>query len=225
MVVIILHARPYILETLDGLRMFLLLHTPDQPFPHQQRARRRLDIDLVTGPYEIKQPQSVLAVLVRRRPDDTVHGRFEVSGGPETQRVANIADDPSIHRFDISPIPTLLGRRLDLQSRDVLRPQERQGAEVRVASGPGLGDLVVLGVRARVVGHVPEVVFGFGGVEVAGGEVVGRQLEDEGEEDEDFVGDGEGAAGEFLDFRGEAFEEGAAGFVVEFGDVFGDVDL
>jgi hypothetical protein len=119
-----------------------------------------------------------------------VGGGLHVALAPELQGVTDIADDPAVDRRNVLPLAT---RRLDLQACDVLAPKERQGAEVRVCAGPRVLHKSILWRRARMVEHVSQVVFGLLFIGMAGGEVVRGQLEDEGEECEDFGGEGEGS--------------------------------
>jgi hypothetical protein len=64
-----------------------------------------------------------------------------------------------------------------------------------VCARPGVLDQRILLFGTWVIEHVAQMVFGFGLVGVPRGEVVGGQLEDQGEEGEDLGGDGEGALG------------------------------
>lgn len=97
---------------------------------------------------------------------------LQVPRRPEREGIADVADDAcprglfvAGHGRDVLPLSR---RCLDLETRDVLVPEQREAAKVRVRSGPGVLDLGVVGGRARVVRHVPKVVFGGGIVFVTG---------------------------------------------------------
>ena len=186
-VVVVLHPLPDILQPRHRLPFLLrILH---QPQSLQQRRRRRLDVDVVARPDEVEDALPVDVRLVLRRADDAVRRRLEVARRPEVQRVADIAHDAAVHGRHVPPLALL---RLDLQARDVLAPQQRERAKVRVGARPRVLDPRVVGGGPRVVGHVADVVLAGQGVGVARGEVVLGELEDDGEEGEDFAGEVEG---------------------------------
>lgn len=182
-VVIILDPSPYVLEPLDRRRILLSIIHEAQSL--EKRRRRRFNVDVIARPDKVKQAQPVPTQLIRRRTHDPMRRRFEIRRGPEIERVAHIAHDASVHGRHIAPRAL---RRLDLQARDVLRPEERQGPEIRVRAGPRVVDLRVVGGGPWVVQHVPQVVVAGVVVAVALGEEVLGQFEDGGEEDEDLLG-------------------------------------
>ena len=153
--------------------------------------------------------------------------RSEIARAPEGEGVADVADDAAaaaaVDGADVLPRP--LGCP-DLQARHLLRPQQRQRAEVRVRARPGVVHDTVVFDGPGVVQHIAQMVLALVVVAVAvDEEVLVRELEREGEEDED-LGDDVlvGFVLEGLDLGVEGTEEGVARLVGEGGDVFGDVD-
>jgi len=192
MVMIILDPLPHIPQPRDLWPIILQLGISDQAQAAQQRRRRRRNIHVVAGAHEVEQAEPVAIDLIRRRAHDAMDRRLQVPLAPELQRVADVADDAAVDRRDVLPRAI---EGLNLQARDVLAPQQRQRAEVRVCARPGVLDQRILLFGTWVIEHVAQMVFGFGLVGVPRGEVVGGQLEDQGEEGEDLGGDGEGALG------------------------------
>lgn len=80
--------------------------------------------------------------------------RFQEPVRQETQAIRDIDRDTSRIRLD--PLP-LLTRRADLQRRDGLSEQEREGTEIRVALDPDVVEQGVLAGGAFVVFHVAQV--------------------------------------------------------------------
>lgn len=193
-IMVILHPRPHILQPLDRRRLLLLL--PHKPQPLEQRRRRRLDIHIIARPHKVKQPQPVPTQLIRRRTNHPMRRRFEVRRRPKIKRVTHVANDATVHRWDVAPLAPVGvgvgggGGCLDLQTGYVLRPEERQGTEIGVGACPLVVDLGVLVGGSWVVEHVAEMVVAGVFVAMPFGEEVLGELEDDGEEDKDLFGYG-----------------------------------
>lgn len=113
-------------------------------------------------------------------PRFTVHDKLTV--GQEGQGVCGIAGDAAFHRLD--PFPLSL-RGTDLQTGNVLGEQHGQAAKVGVAAlGIGLGTIPFI-LAPDIVDHVPEMVVRVLVIVMRVGQVVLRQLEDDGDEHEE----------------------------------------
>ena len=112
-------------------------------------------------------------------------GAPDVPTREQVERVARVDGERRI--LGLHPLPLASDGVPDLQRRDRLAEEEREGAEVGVPTAPQAETSVLLGGEFAVF-HVAEVVLGFLVVGVDLEEVVLGELEGEGDEG----GEGEG---------------------------------
>lgn len=122
--------------------------------------------------------------LVLRRANDSVCSRLQVTRRPEVQCIAHVADDTVVNRRHVTPFSR---GGLDLQTGDILAPEQSQRSEVGMGARPSVLYAQIVGQRARMVGHISQMVLAGVGVLVSAGEVIFRQLEDNGEQGEDLA--------------------------------------
>lgn len=164
----------------DLARKLLLLTALAEADPLQQRAGHGLEHDVGLGPGKVDEAHPRLVSLILGRAHDAVHRALEVPAAEELERVGDVDDDGVARAPDVPP-PAV--GHLDLEPRDGLVEQERQGVVVGVAAGPDVAPLGVVGARPRVVLHVAQVLETLGVVAVAARkEVVVAELEGGGEE-------------------------------------------
>lgn len=187
-VVVVLHPLPHVLEATDRFIFLLVLRNQTQPLEHRRRSR--FDIDIVARPHEVEETQSMNVILVLRRADNTVGGRFEISSRPKVQCVADITDDATVDGRNVFP---LAARCLQLETGDGLIPEQRQRAEVSVRPRPAVVDLGIICQATGVVDHVSEMILAWVIVPVSRREVVLWKFEDNGTELKDLAGKFKGA--------------------------------
>lgn len=129
--------------------------------------------------------------LVLRGRVHAVHAALEVPARERAQGVADVHRDGGVLRLD--PLPLVL-RVQDLQGRDGLAEEQREGPEVGVARHVHAAHLLVLLRAPRRVVHVAQVVLAFLVVEVVLDELLlVLELQEDGEDaeesEEDFLVD------------------------------------
>lgn len=117
----------------------------------QQRRVEGPQGHLVDGAGEVDDADALLGDLVLRRLDDAVHGGLEEAARQQLERLADV-DDQRVRQV-LHPLPRPVVVE-DLQCRNGLREEEREGAPVRVARQVEVAVPLVVFVRAGVVDHL-----------------------------------------------------------------------